>query len=63
VRTWIIVAVVVIAVILLAWIANAYRLAKKNDNVDRRSPTVRGSRGREVDERNRSVEEHRRTGD
>jgi len=61
VTSWIIVGVVVIAVILLAWIANAYRLAKKNRNVNRQSPTVLGGRGPEVDEQNRSVEERRRT--
>jgi hypothetical protein len=60
VTTWIVVGVVVIAVVLLAWIANAYRLAKKNRNVDRRSPTVLGNGGPEIDEQNRSVEERRR---
>jgi hypothetical protein len=50
----------VIVVILLGWMANAYRLARKNKNVGRRSPTGFGG-GPDVDEQNRSVEERRRT--
>jgi hypothetical protein len=61
VTTWIIVAVVVIAVILLAWMGNAYRLAKKNKNVGRRSPTALAGRGPDVDAENRSAAERRRT--
>jgi hypothetical protein len=61
VTTWIVVGVVVIAVVLLAWIANAYRLAKRNRNVARRSPTILGNGGPDVDGQNRSVEERRRT--
>jgi uncharacterized membrane protein YqiK len=60
VTTWIVVVVVVIAVILIGWMANAYRLARKNKNVGRRSPTGFGG-GPDVDEQNRSVEERRRT--
>ena len=60
--TWgVVLIVVVLAVIVLAWIGNSYRLAQKNNNVARRSPTALGSSGPEVDEQNRSVAERRRT--
>ncbi|SEO66234.1 hypothetical protein [Trujillonella endophytica] len=38
---WIVVAVVVIGGLLGAWIANAARLARRNGQLERRSPTMR----------------------
>lgn len=50
---WIIVTAVVVGLLLLGWIANAWRLAARNDNVARRSPALFGHSGPEVDEHNR----------
>lgn len=53
------VAVVVIAVVLalvvVGFIGNAARLARKNNNLARRSPGLLGRGGADVDEQNRQV--------
>ena len=48
---WTIVFIVVAAIILGGWILNARRLAKKNNNWERRSPTMFGRGGPPVDEK------------
>jgi hypothetical protein len=50
-----IVIAVVIALIVVGYIANAARLARKNNNLSRRSAGLIGPGGREVDEHNRQV--------
>lgn len=53
---WVWIVVFVVAVVLIGgfWIGNSVRLAKKNKNWERRSPTAFGSGGPDVDESNRS---------
>jgi membrane protein implicated in regulation of membrane protease activity len=50
-----IVIAVVLAVIVVGYVANAARLARRNNNLARRSPALIGRRGAEVDEQNRQV--------
>jgi hypothetical protein len=52
--TWVIVAIVVIAVVAAVWIGNTVRWTKRNDNLARRSPKMFGKGGPGVDEHNRS---------
>jgi len=60
---WVVVVIVVLALIVLAWIANAYRLAAKYRNVARRSATALGTAGPPWTRRTRSVAEGDRTED
>jgi hypothetical protein len=46
---------VVIALVVVGYIANAARLARKNNNLARRSPGLVRRGGAEVDEQNRQV--------
>ena len=50
-----VVIAVVLAVIVVGYVANAARLARRNNNLARRSPSLTGRRGARVDEQNRSV--------
>jgi hypothetical protein len=50
-----IVIAVVIALVVVGYIANAARLARKNNNLARRSPGLVRRGGAEVDEQNRQV--------
>jgi hypothetical protein len=50
-----IVIAVVLAVIVVGYIANAARLARKNNNLARRSPGLLRRGGADVDEQNRTV--------
>ena len=50
-----IIIAVVIAVIVLAWLGNSARLARKNNNLGRRSPGLTGRGGADVDDQNRQV--------
>lgn len=50
---WYAVIGVVILILLVGWIANSARLARKNRNLARRSPHLTGRGNEEVDERNR----------
>ena len=52
---WVIVSAVVLAVIVVGFIANAARLARKNNNLGRRSPGLLRRGGSDVDEQNRQV--------
>jgi hypothetical protein len=45
----------VIALVVVGYIANAARLARKNNNLARRSPALLGRGGADVDEQNRQV--------
>ncbi|RBY82911.1 hypothetical protein DQ238_02580 [Geodermatophilus sp. TF02-6] len=45
---WIVVSVVVVALVLAVWIGNAYRLAKKNKSLVRRSTGLSGPSGGET---------------
>lgn len=51
----VIVIAVVLAVIVVGFIANAARLARKNKNLTRRSPGLVRRGGADVDEQNRQV--------
>lgn len=51
---WTVIAIVLIALLLVGWIANSARLARKNKNLARRSPKVFGKGGPEVGEDNRT---------
>lgn len=52
--TWVIVAIVVIAVVAIVWIGNTVWWTKRNGNLARKSPKIVGKGGPEVDERNRT---------
>ena len=51
--TWVIVAIVVIAVIAVVWIGNTVWWTKRHGNLARRSPKIVGEGGPGVDEHNR----------
>jgi hypothetical protein len=50
-----IVIAVVLVLIVVGYVANAARLARKNNNLARRSPGLFGRGGAHVDEQNRQV--------
>jgi hypothetical protein len=50
-----IVIAVVLVLIVVGYVANAARLARKNNNLARRSPGLFGHGGADVDEQNRQV--------
>jgi hypothetical protein len=50
-----IVIAVVLALIVVGYLANAARLARKNNNLARRSPGLTGRGGADVDDQNRQV--------